>query len=1207
MLPPHLGSLISMALLICALGHSLGTATSTILWICPGFDYLYESENPAAQQLTVEIPPSTAAALEHMQFVRVHIDVADPKYSSYLFNIPMTVFLSRESTSATFDIYTINNDVPGPKDVGFTITTSSSSKDYAASYHLPVAIIDDDSPAPMIVPLSSGTDLAEGAAWRYRFRFDAPPRARVTVVPRLHWSPPPWHAACLNDNRNHTVANLTVPQVVVEPREASFSVSQWYTGIAFTIRSEADPFFLGFDKLYLMHEITSIDYEVNEKPHQPQVLNYVENELPRVVRVESGIIEFSEQDGTVVIPLVLLATPQTPITVECQVSPLEGVPPLSCEHPDWDYFEDGRRNFELLLSTTKDDLASGTVTYVVTVVVKGDVHFAKDSEASPLTFEVVRQDRDEPGIKVEHQPVLSLEPSEFSVATSSNSTIRFLSAPGSPTYMVVSLSTELCVWCHGEFIDPALSISIEFCCENGSPGGTTKVAPAIRTTVSSRITMEVPMGYRPTGLSVGAGEPEVSITNTAISLRVRRANYTLDHAFVVTTTSSDETYDAYVVDVPVPVEEYFGPVIQVHHVSDKAKASARVEVTIESSPRMSLSTFISAGIFSVGCRRSLVTCDPCWNLPDEHTVAAEGLISHVSHKQLFFQGVSTERFSFTVTGNDSTAGITSYVLLKFSGGSYPLKSFSGLALKSPQLGRGIPIGCDFPVEWDSAFLAVPLHSLVEVGHNDDSLNVKEWHEQVCQIGTLCNLRVPSLPGVSSALSVSPSTWSMRLQLPYSFDPTLLEGVLSLVLHEDSEHQPATFGPTPPAYNKSSLAYNGNLGGLFGQRLPYYIDHDIFIDMFIRRGEELSHKRLPISLQDSLQVARSTGIVRFMFYPVEASIAEGLTVAQAAEQLPSPLPELVYREGENQTFLVLVRFDFPADSYVSLTIEFEPIEILSTEHSLTDRVVEWFEALQQFWVWPATHSYLVAPGAAGDVALFQLQLAYNPEIEPSAVFAPRIRAHSSDLRYDGPVAVPVAGFPGSIEVRDVGTPGLQISPNTSFLIREGGSNISMRLTMNTKPTHAVRVVFVVQPVEATVEPFQWTVFPDEWYPGASYPITVEAVDDAEDEEGEEPISLSFLSLSDDIIYDAFPNTPISGVVVDNDGVGVAVDPVSLTLTGFEGGFVFYSLSLLSQPKHPVSIKAEIVAPPFTTVSIAFDELLFPANGEALEPQQIYVQS
>jgi hypothetical protein len=153
---------------------------------------------------------------------------------------------------------------------------------------------------------------------------------------------------------------------------------------------------------------------------------------------------------------------------------------------------------------------------------------------------------------------------------------------------------------------------------------------------------------------------------------------------------------------------------------------------------------------------------------------------------------------------------------------------------------------------------------------------------------------------------------------------------------------------------------------------------------------------------------------------------------------------------------------------------------------------------------------------------------------------------------------------TITITDNDMAGVAIAP-TALAVSEGGSAESYSVVLLSQPTAEVEVLISADSqlsTDATTLTFTNT----DW--NTPQTVSVLAVDD-DQAEGSHSAIINHQVSSADPAYNAFPAASVSVSITDNDGVGVIIAPLALSIA--EGGpSAGYSVALSSQPLTPVTI-------------------------------------
>ncbi|MBT9559074.1 MAG: hypothetical protein IV100_23785, partial [Myxococcales bacterium] len=138
--------------------------------------------------------------------------------------------------------------------------------------------------------------------------------------------------------------------------------------------------------------------------------------------------------------------------------------------------------------------------------------------------------------------------------------------------------------------------------------------------------------------------------------------------------------------------------------------------------------------------------------------------------------------------------------------------------------------------------------------------------------------------------------------------------------------------------------------------------------------------------------------------------------------------------------------------------------------------------------------------------------------------------SSDVKYN---AFPLD--PISVTTQDDDTAGITVeTPPTGLVVSEDGTlTSSFTVVLDSEPVAEVRVTIAVSGDEATVNPSELTFTSADW--DTPQTVDVAGVDDLVDD-GDQLDEITFVVLSSDSLYVAFPITPFNVLNVDDDDTG-----------------------------------------------------------------------
>ena len=201
--------------------------------------------------------------------------------------------------------------------------------------------------------------------------------------------------------------------------------------------------------------------------------------------------------------------------------------------------------------------------------------------------------------------------------------------------------------------------------------------------------------------------------------------------------------------------------------------------------------------------------------------------------------------------------------------------------------------------------------------------------------------------------------------------------------------------------------------------------------------------------------------------------------------------------------------------------------------------------------------------------------------------------SDDLGYDGldPDDVSLVNLDGNM--RDIVVAPLTIETS------ETGTQASFTVVLTAQPTAAVTIgVASSDAGEATASTSQLVFTPASW--DTPQTVMVTGIDDGV-VDGDQPYTILLAPAIGDVGYAGLDPADVAGTNHDNDAVGIAVSPLSIT-TSESGGSATFDVVLTSQPASTVTIP--VSSSDLTEGTVAPAMLVFtPANWD--QPQTVVV--
>jgi hypothetical protein len=206
------------------------------------------------------------------------------------------------------------------------------------------------------------------------------------------------------------------------------------------------------------------------------------------------------------------------------------------------------------------------------------------------------------------------------------------------------------------------------------------------------------------------------------------------------------------------------------------------------------------------------------------------------------------------------------------------------------------------------------------------------------------------------------------------------------------------------------------------------------------------------------------------------------------------------------------------------------------------------------------------------------------------------ASSSDPSYNGLNPADV-----SVTNQDDDTAAIVVDPIAGLVTGENGNDDTFTIALATQPTADVTIALNSSDTsEGTIDPASVTFTPANWDDPQT--VTVTGVDDAADD-GDQPYQIVTAPAdSSDPAYDGLNPADVSATNVDNDGVGISIDPLSDLVTTEAGGSDTFTVQLDTEPTADVTIAFSSSDPSEGTVdptSLTFT----PANWD--DPQTVTV--
>lgn len=190
------------------------------------------------------------------------------------------------------------------------------------------------------------------------------------------------------------------------------------------------------------------------------------------------------------------------------------------------------------------------------------------------------------------------------------------------------------------------------------------------------------------------------------------------------------------------------------------------------------------------------------------------------------------------------------------------------------------------------------------------------------------------------------------------------------------------------------------------------------------------------------------------------------------------------------------------------------------------------------------------------------------------------ATSADLNYNGLNPADATVLNADSEV------GITVSPTGGLITTEEGGAATFTVQLNTAPSANVAIaVESSDPTEGGVSPSTLTFTPDNW--SMPQTVTVTGVDDPVDDGDIAYTIVTAAATSTDPAYNGKNALDVAVTNIDNDTVGILVDPVSLSIV--EGATASFSVVLGSQPASDVVVtvtSGNAAAGPAAPTTLAF---------------------
>ena len=173
---------------------------------------------------------------------------------------------------------------------------------------------------------------------------------------------------------------------------------------------------------------------------------------------------------------------------------------------------------------------------------------------------------------------------------------------------------------------------------------------------------------------------------------------------------------------------------------------------------------------------------------------------------------------------------------------------------------------------------------------------------------------------------------------------------------------------------------------------------------------------------------------------------------------------------------------------------------------------------------------------------------------------------------------------SVTSIDNDTAGITVNPTAGLFTTEGGGTATFRVVLNSQPTANVTIgVSSNNTTEGTVSPASLTFTDANW--NTPQTVTVTGVNDAVADGNIVYTILTALATSTDTVYNGIDAADVSVTNIDNNTVGIIVNPTAGLTTTEAGGTAAFAVVLNSQPTADVTIGLSSSDTTEGTISVA----------------------
>jgi hypothetical protein len=224
---------------------------------------------------------------------------------------------------------------------------------------------------------------------------------------------------------------------------------------------------------------------------------------------------------------------------------------------------------------------------------------------------------------------------------------------------------------------------------------------------------------------------------------------------------------------------------------------------------------------------------------------------------------------------------------------------------------------------------------------------------------------------------------------------------------------------------------------------------------------------------------------------------------------------------------------------------------------------------------------------------------DPSIDGDQPYTIQTSVTSGDSAYDGITADDI-----SLTNLDNDDAEVLFENETGLTTTEAGGETTFTVKLNTEPVGTVTLSLASSDTtEGIVSPNTIEFTSANWNTGET--VTLQGVDDDEDDD-DQPYSIIFTvssNTSDDPDYDGLTVTPVTVSNLDDDDVGVNINPVGSLITSETGDQATLSVSLQSQPTANVTISFASDDPTEGTVSPPTELIFTSSNWDS--PQELVI--